>query len=59
MYRCSDCGKEFDVPVTETDDGGHRVGVCPGCGRDDIMEVYDDNDYILFEADPGSFEEEV
>ena len=37
MYRCNDCGAEFETPVVE-DEGteDETVEICPSCGSDDI-----------------------
>jgi len=33
MYRCNDCGAEFDVAAH--DDNADEI--CPSCGSDDIL----------------------
>lgn len=49
MYKCNECGTEFETPDTVMDRGGRRiitdwsqvsyVKVCPECGSDDFTEV--------------------
>ena len=58
MYKCRNCGEEFEIPETESEFMGVCRGedacldfdVCPYCGYDDIVEdvgvdVYDDHIY--------------
>ena len=37
MYRCNDCGAEFEMPVDAVDDYGDYYNSCPVCGSDDIL----------------------
>jgi putative FmdB family regulatory protein len=43
MYRCNDCGAEFEALTTNTDpETGDEVDVCPECGSDDWFEGDDE-----------------
>jgi DNA-directed RNA polymerase subunit RPC12/RpoP len=46
MYRCLECGYEFDTPMVKTEllvDGPpFTVDVCPHCGSDDILMGVDE-----------------
>lgn len=47
MYRCNDCGAEFETPI-ETDDlfGCYTYDACPDCASDDILcDAADDMDF--------------
>jgi DNA-directed RNA polymerase subunit RPC12/RpoP len=44
MYRCNDCGREFETPdehVLEVETG-YTISACPDCGSDNILEVDDE-----------------
>ena len=38
MFRCNDCGWEFETPAVECeDDSDDTYDACPSCGSDDIL----------------------
>lgn len=50
MYRCNDCGEEFDDPATheerhpEVEWGSEFWEVCPCCGSCDFEEIEDEEE---------------
>lgn len=41
MYRCLECGADFDYPLPGAL-GDDIVESCPSCGSDDIIDVLDE-----------------
>ena len=52
MYRCNDCGREFEEPASYDDYRGEfwgqpvseRIAVCPFCESGDFDEIKEDSD---------------
>ena len=52
LFRCNDCGHEFDIPDTEREYLGEfwgtpafeNVAVCPMCRSDEFEEINDDRE---------------
>ena len=52
LFRCNDCGHEFEIPDTEREYRGEfwgvpafeNVAVCPMCRSDDFEEINESED---------------
>lgn len=52
MYRCLDCGTEFEMPALNwPDEGEDPIEYCPNCGSDYILCGCDDIDEFFDELE--------